>query len=163
MESKEKKTKTTNQLRKHYKNVSRLLNVGEVLSAITPIIIIGAIHFDEYFVQYEGWKMTTAGSLACLMIGLVVFLIAKKKCNVKMLGLLLGVGLFWCILLLIDKIVEDLMMIVGGTFFGLIGTLVLDEINGTYEEKLNYEETVLKTARLNRDVAKAEKELENTK
>ena len=77
--AKEKKKLTPTQQKRRYKALSQVCNWGQWVSLIAPFITIGLVNFNDYFVEYDGWKISIAGVLAAFVMGVIVFTIVNKK------------------------------------------------------------------------------------
>ena len=109
--AKEKKALTPQEEEKKFKRIAKLCNLGQFASLITPFVAIGFANFGDYFVQYDGWKITVAGILAAFMMGITVFTVVNKKVQNSYGPLIIKLALLTAILFLIDKIVSDLKFI----------------------------------------------------
>lgn len=76
----EKKPLTTKQKQYRYRSLQYAAVGGEFASIITPFIIIGAVNFDEWFIDNpEGYKVGIGATLALAVMGIAVALITMKK------------------------------------------------------------------------------------
>ena len=76
---KEKKSLTPSQQKKRYQKIKWACFGGEFLSIITPFVAIGIVNFNEYFIDYDGTRMSIACVLALALMGVAVWLVSKKK------------------------------------------------------------------------------------
>lgn len=121
---KQKKPLTTEEKIKR----NRLLRYGSYggigLSLITPFIIMGAVNFNDWFIETgEGWKIGLGGALGLAVMGMAVFLVTqnKEKENKMTSGwITLIVGWFTVafIFKLLGAILEEMFIIM---LFGGIG------------------------------------------
>ena len=133
--AKEKKALTPTQQEKKYKNLSRACNVGQFVSLIAPFVTIGLANFGDYFIEYEGWKISIAGVMAAFVMGITVFTIVNKKIQNSYGPLIIKIAILTAILFLIDRIVYDLKFILLATLVGLFGALALEKTGEKLEAK----------------------------
>ena len=100
-----------------------------------PFIAIGIANFNEYFIEYDGIKMSIASIMAAAVMGLAIWLVSKKKLENTYISLLIAWATATAILFLIDQIVYDLKYIMLFGLIGLIGATVLDKGSEKAEEK----------------------------
>lgn len=110
---------------------------GQWVSLIAPFITIGLVNFDDYFIQYDGWKVSIAGIMAAFVMGITVFTIVNKKIQNSYGPLIIKVAIFTACLFLIDKIVYDLKYIMLFTLAGLFGALALEKTSEHLDKKAN--------------------------
>lgn len=137
---------TPNKLRKKYKTISLLCFIGQFVSAAAPFLVIGAINFDKYFVQYDGTKMSVAAIMTFSIMGLAIVLIAKKKLSASYGSILVAWAVMAAIFKLLGIIINDIadIMIIG--WFGLLGAQVLNKIGNKYEAKALRQKKNIETA-----------------
>ena len=135
MATKNKKAKTPSQLVKRYKRISRLSFAGIFVSTITPYIVIGIVNYQKYFVEVEGWKITTGGSLAIAIMGLSAFLVAKKKFNPNFASLVISWAIVDFILFLINDIINQIATIMFFGWFGILAAYGCNKVSEIYDEK----------------------------
>lgn len=133
--AKEKKALTPQEEEKKFKRIAKLCNLGQFVSLITPFVAIGFANFGDYFVQYDGWKITVAGVMAAFVMGITVFTVVNKKVQNSYGPLIIKLALITAILFLIDKIIYDLKFILLFTLFGAIGALALEKTSEKYNAK----------------------------
>lgn len=76
----EKKPLTTKQTQMKYRALQYTAVGGMFASIITPFVILGIIHADEWFVQNDGgWKIGLGATLGLAVVGIAIFLVTKKK------------------------------------------------------------------------------------
>ena len=141
---------TPTQKKKKYKRLSRLCFGGEFVSTAAPFIGIGIANYQEYFVEYDGTKMSLACALAFCMMGLAIWLVSKKKVENSFIALIIGWATFMGILFLIGKVINDLAFIMLYGLIGLIGAYGLD----IGSAKLNK-----KAEKIQKGIERAEEEL----
>ena len=112
--------KTPTQRLKQHKANSVLCFVGEFFSVMTPFAIMGIVNYEEYFVEYNGTKMSIAASLAAILMGLAIWLVSKKKFENSFITLIIGWFAVAGIFALMGQIITDIANIM---FFGGIGIL----------------------------------------
>lgn len=118
--AKEKKPLTPTQQKKKYKAISRACFMGQFASVAAPFITIGIVNFNDYFVEYDGTKMSIACILAATIMGLAVWLVSKRKFTNTYIALIIGWAVVDGIFFLMGQIINDISYIM---LFGLIGLL----------------------------------------
>lgn len=118
--AREKKTKTPTQKKKTYKRISRACFVGQFGSVAAPFVTIGIVNYNDYFVEYDGTKMSIAAVMSAAIMGLAIWLISKKKFTNSYVSLIIGWAVVTAIFFLLGKIINDIAYIM---LFGLIGLL----------------------------------------
>ena len=88
------------------------------VSILSPYLIIGAVNFDEYFQEANGWKMSIGCILALIVAGIAIK--NETKDNTRINGLV-GWAVAFALILCFQSILQDLALIVG---CGLIGQIV---------------------------------------
>ena len=116
------KERTPTQKLKRYKRISRLCFAGEFVSTATPFVALGIANF----VHYNGTKMSIACFLAMAVMGLAVWLVAKKKFTNSFITLVLGWATFTIIFYLLGEIITDLAFIMACGLLGIMGAAGLD-------------------------------------
>ena len=114
------KERTPTQLKKHYKRIATSCFMGEFLAVAAPFIGMGIANYSEWFVEYDGTKMSLACALSMGVMGLAVYLVSKKKFENSFITLIIGWAVVTGILFLLGRIINDLAYIM---LFGLIGIL----------------------------------------
>ena len=148
-----KKQLTATQKRNKYRAVSKASFAGEFGAVATPYVIMGAINFDEWFRGTEGWKVGVGGATALALMGLIIFIITKKKeDNDSKTGgyvvLLIGWLMAAFILKLLANIIFDIATVMFIGAIGIAGALGLEIVHKTYEEKANLYTQALKEYKL---------------
>lgn len=121
-----KKTKTPTQKKKQLKAISNACFAGEFVSVLTPFFIIGVVNYNEYFVEYNGTKMSIAAVLAATLMGLATWLVAKKKFENSFITLIIGWFSVAFIFFLLGQIINDIAMIMFYGGIGILGAYGLD-------------------------------------
>lgn len=135
-----KKTLTATQKQKKYRIIEKSAFVGEFVSVATPYVVMGAINFDEWFKTSEGWKVGLGGAMALALMGLIVFIITKKKedSDSKTGGyitLLIGWLAVAFIFLLLANIIHQIATIMFFGAIGIAGALGLEIVSKKYGDK----------------------------
>lgn len=146
----EKTPKTPTQQLKSYKRLGNVLFFSEFLSIFTPFIIIGIVNYDEYFVEYNGTKMSIACVLALGLMGIATWLVAKNKFSNSFITLIVGWASVTVIFFLLGQIINDIAYIM---LFGLIGIL------GAFGLDIGSKSCKKKADTLQEAINQAEKEL----
>lgn len=115
---KSKKELTPTQQKKRYSRLRKTCYAGEFLTAIAPFVTIGAVNYNEYFVEYNGTKMSIACIMAMAIMGIALWAITKKKLENSFATLLIGWAAVAFIFQMMGSIVNDIATIM---WFGLIG------------------------------------------
>ena len=133
---KNKEPLTPSQEKKKYRKIKIACFGGEFVSAILPFFIIGLVNYNEYFVEYDGTKMSIACFLAVTLMGIAVYLISKKKLENSFITLIIGWYTAGFIFHLIGVVINDIstIMFIGGT--GLIGAYGLELGSKKADKKL---------------------------
>lgn len=118
--NREKKQLTPTEQKKRYGRLQLGFLLGEFVSVATPFIVIGAVNYNEYFVQYNGTKMSLALFMALAIMGLAIWLITKKKLTMGYTTLLVGWFTATLIFFLLGQIINDIAYIM---LYGGIGIL----------------------------------------
>ena len=72
--------KQTTKTKTKYRVLQWTLFGSEFISILTPFVVIGAVKFDEFFVNNpEGWKITLGGTICLAVCGLCVLLTTRAK------------------------------------------------------------------------------------
>ena len=72
--------KQTTKTKTKYRALQWTLFGSEFISILTPFVVIGAVKFDEFFVNNpEGWKITLGGTICLAVCGLCVLLTTRAK------------------------------------------------------------------------------------
>lgn len=114
-----------NQQRK-YKRISRLCFGGEFLSVALPFVTMALANYREYFVEYDGVKMSLACVIALAVMGVAIFLVSKKKFDNSFITLVVGWAVVDGIFFLMGRIINDIAYIMLFGLIGLLGAMGLD-------------------------------------
>ena len=126
MANKEKKAKTPTQLKRKYKAIGTSCFLGQFASVAAPFVTIGIVNYEEYFVEYDGVKMSIAAVLAAGIMGFAIWLVSKKKLENSYITLLVGWAVITAIFFLLGKIINDISYIMLFGLIGLVGAFGLD-------------------------------------
>lgn len=124
--AKEKKAKTPTQLKRKYKAIGFTCFLGQFISAAAPFIVIGIVNYEEYFVEYNGTKMSIAAIMAAGVMGFAIWLVSKRKLENSYITLLIGWGVVTAIFFLLGQIINDISYIMLFGLIGLVGAFGLD-------------------------------------
>ena len=138
--AREKKEKTVKQQIKSYRIAQYSLFGGEFLVALTPYIVIGAINFNDYFDQVNGWKVGIGFTLSLAVMGFVVFAMSKGKLKDygyrgSLVSIAIVLFIVGVIAWLFASILNDLAMICFFGAVGIIGAFGLDTISALEKGK----------------------------
>ena len=133
--AKEKKKLTPTQQKRRYNNLSKVCNIGQWGALIAPFVTIALVNYKDYFIEYDGVKMSVAAVLAAFIMGVIVFTVVNKKIENSYGPLIIKVAIFTAILFLIDGIVQDLKFIMLFTLLGLFGALGLEKTSESLSKK----------------------------
>ena len=109
-----------------YKRISRLCFGGEFLSVMTPFVTMALANYREYFVEYDGVKMSLACVIALAVMGVAIFLVSKKKFDNSFITLVVGWAVVDGIFFLMGRIINDIAYIMLFGLIGLLGAMGLD-------------------------------------
>lgn len=121
---------------------------GEIISVLTPFIILGAVNADKWFKSSDGWKIGLGGALALALMGIAIFLVSQKKekeSKVTNGWITLIVGWFTVafIFVLLTNIMDQIatIMLFGG--IGLCGAFGLDLTSKAFQARADlYKEAI---------------------
>ena len=74
-----KKQMTVAQKQKTYRALQYTFTGCSFISVLMPFIILGAVHFDEWFRNENGWKIGLGGTLAMAVVGFAFVIVTFKK------------------------------------------------------------------------------------
>lgn len=125
--------KTTLELYKSFKHKKFACLIGKWLSVISPFIVIGIVNFNDYFTEYNGYRLSIGCVLAMLVGGYAIYCQArdvdKKVASVIKWGIAFGLVYFF------SSILQDLVLIVGCGFAGQVVGAGFDIGFDIYKEK----------------------------
>ena len=118
-----------------YKRISRLCFGGEFLSVASPFVTMALANYREYFVEYDGVKMSLACIIALAVMGVAIFLVSKKKFDNSFITLVVGWAVVDGIFFLMGRIINDIAYIMLFGLIGLLGAAGLDFASKKANEK----------------------------
>ena len=130
-----KKPRTPTQLKRKYKTISALCFAGQFVSVATPFLIIGAVNFDNYFIQYDGMKMSIAAIMTFCVMFITILAVAKQKFKASYATIFIGMLVIGVIFQLIGQVILDVGKIILIGSSGVLGALILDKFSKKYEKK----------------------------
>lgn len=134
-----KKKLTATQKKNRYRALQYTTFVSEFISIMTPYVVMGAVNYEEWFAQSEGWKVGLGGSLAMALLGLATLLVTKKKEDNKITSgyvtLIVGWFAVAFVFVLLTSIMDQIatIMLFGG--LGLLGAFGLDLVSKNMKAK----------------------------
>lgn len=135
--AKEKKNRTPTEQKRYYKRLQWGLFAGEYVSLIAPFLTIGIVNFQEYFIEYDGVKMSLAAVISFAVMGLAVWLVSKEKFENSFIAFIVGWaivdGIFW----LMGTVINDIAKIMLFGLIGLLGAYGLDIGSKRMKKKAN--------------------------
>lgn len=132
---KEKKKLTPSQRYKKLKTTQYICFGGEFVSVLTPFIVVGIVNYNEYFVEYNGTRVSIACALAFALMGIAVYLVSKKKFDNSFITLIVGWLAITIIFFLLGKIITDISWIMLYGLIGILGAYGLDIASAKAEDK----------------------------
>ena len=146
-----KKKLTATQKKNRYRALQYTTFVSEFISIMTPYIVMGAVNYEEWFAQSEGWKVGLGGSLAMALLGLAIFLVTKKKEDTKLtsgyITLIIGWFAVAFVFVLLTSIMDQIatIMLFGG--LGILGAFGLDMVSKNMKAKADMYKQALSKVR----------------
>ena len=143
-----KKKLTATQKKNRYRALQYTTFVSEFISIMTPYVVMGAVNYEEWFAQSEGWKVGLGGSLAMALLGLATLLVTKKKEDNKITSgyvtLIVGWFAVAFVFVLLTSIMDQIatIMLFGG--LGLLGAFGLDLVSKNLKAKADMYQQALK-------------------
>jgi len=131
-----KKQKTPSQLKRQYNVLSKTCFYSQFFAVAAPYLVIGGIKFNDYFIEYSGWKMSLASVIAFVVMGGAIVAVSTKKIKSSYGTLLITWLAFIGFLFLIDKVVEDLKFIMSAGVAGLLVAWELDAQSNRLKKKV---------------------------
>lgn len=165
MAKKPKKSLTPTQQKRRYKTLSKACLFGQFGSLVAPFITIGLIKFNDYFVEYDGWKISIAGVMAAFVMGIIVLTVTNKKIKNSYGTIIICIAIITACLFLIERIIYDLKFILIGALVGLCGALGLEKEGENLENKAEKIQKGIESAeeQITRDAYLEEQEERNDK
>ena len=133
---KDKKQLTPTQQKKHYKRIKWACFGGEFLSLIAPFVTIGIINFQEYFIEYDGTKMSIACIISFALMGLAIWLVSSKKFSNSFVSIIIGWATVDFIFFMMGRIINDIATIMAFGLIGLLGAYGLDLASKAADKKM---------------------------
>ena len=165
---------TIEELKKRYRRWQYGAFFGEFISLLAPYIVLGAINFEDWFIQESGWKVGLGGVLGMALAGIALLLVNKKQSDdmkreagekpstavvsYEWIVLILGWVMAIVILFLIETIIHQIVQIMIGGLVGLVGACGFDIAHVKLKKKANklQEDIELSNRELIREQAKKE-------
>ena len=146
-----KKKLTPKQNYTKYKSLQFSCIGGEVISVLTPFIILGAVNYQDWFVSEEGWKVGLGGSLALALMGVAIFLVTQKKeKDLKItdgwIALIVGWFAVAFIFVLLANIMDQIATIMLWGGLGLCGAFGLDMTSKAMKNKADKYKSAIEKA-----------------
>lgn len=156
---------TATQKKNRYRGYQYLAFGGEILSVLTPYIVLGAVNFDAWFTNNpEGWKVGLGGSLALALCGIATFLVSKKKEDEKItngfIALIVGWFMVAFIFMLLASIMNEIATIMFYGGLGLMGAFGLDMVSKSNKNKADMYKEAIKKVRGEKMEDEVRKEIE---
>lgn len=122
---------TTKQKIKKYRAIQWGTFAGQYLAIATPYVVLGIVHWDEWFTSNpDGYKVGIGGAIALALISVITLLVTNaKKEDMKInmyIPLILGWLMSATILHLLGSIILEISELMYITATGLIGALGID-------------------------------------
>ena len=165
---------TVEELKKRYRRWQYGAFFGEFMSLLAPYIVLGAINFEDWFVQESGWKVGLGGLLGMALAGMALLLVNKKQSDdmkreagqkastavvsYEWIVLILGWIMAIVIFALIETILHQIVQIMIGGLIGILGAAGFDIAHVELKKKANKLEDDIEqaTRELTREQAKQE-------
>lgn len=144
---------TVEELKKKYRRWQYGTFFAEFISLFAPYIVLGAINFEDWFIQESGWKVGIGGVLGMALAGAALWLVNKKQSDdmkresgqkvstavvsyewiVLILGWIMAIVIFF----LIETILHQIVQIMIGGLFGIVGACGFDIAHVELKKKAN--------------------------
>lgn len=167
--AKEKKELTTKQKQIKHRALQYTAVGGMFASIITPFVVLGIIHFDEWFkTNPDGWKIGLGATLGLAVAGIAIFLVTQKKekeskvTNGWITIIVMWAAVAFCFKLLSD-IYEEIFAIMMWTLLGLCGAFGLDIVSKKEKEQADAYKEARKSIRQESIEEQAKREVEEEK
>lgn len=144
---------TVEELKKKYRKWQYGAFFGEFISLLAPYIVLGAINFEDWFIQESGWKVGLGGVLGMALAGIALLLVNKKQSDdmkreagekpstavvsYEWIVLILGWVMAIIIISLIETILHQIVQIMIGGLIGLVGACGFDIAHIELKKKAN--------------------------
>lgn len=140
MSKKEKKQLTTKQQQTKYRALQYTAIGGMFASILAPFIVLGIIHFDDWFKSEGGWKIGLGATLGLAVVGIAIFLVtAKKEKESKVTDGWITLLVLWFAIAFIVKLVAEIYDAIFGimmwTGLGLASAFGLDMVAKSNKNK----------------------------
>ena len=135
-----KKKKTTKQKQTEHRTLQYVSFGGIFASVLAPFIILGAVHFEEWFKNDGGWKIGLGATLGMAVVGIALFMVTyKKEHDSKVTDGWITALVIWFAVAFIVKlwaeIYEEIFGIMMWTGLGLAAAFGLDMISKDQKRK----------------------------
>ena len=165
---------TVEELKKKYRRWQYGAFFAEFISLFAPYVVLGAINFEDWFVQESGWKVGLGGVLGMMLAGMALMLVNKKQSDdlkreagdkpstavvsYEWIVLILGWIMAIIIFALIETILHQIVQIMIGGLIGLVGACGFDIAHIELKKKANrlQEDLEMSNRELIREQAKKE-------
>lgn len=162
--NKKKKVLTASQKQKKYRTLQWVCFGGEIVSIMTPFIILGIVNYEEWFVSEQGWKIGLGGSLALALLGIALFLFTKKKEDNSItngwITMIIGWFAITFIFYLLASIINQISTIMFFGGLGLLGAFGLDMLSKKQKEKADAYKDALSEVKRETMIDEARKEVQ---
>ena len=157
---------TVEELKKKYRRWQYGTFFAEFISLIAPYIVLGAINFEDWFMQESGWKVGLGGVLGMALAAIALLLVNKKQSDdmkreagqnpstavvsYEWIVLILGWIMAIVIIFLIETILHQIVQIMIGGLIGILGACGFDIAHVELKKRAN---------KLSDDIEQAKREL----
>lgn len=166
MKQSNKKPLTATQKKNRYRFGQWGAFSGEIISILTPFIVMGAVNFDEWFKSEQGWKVGLGGSLALALLGIAVFLFTKKKESSSItngwITMIVGWFAIAFIFMLLSDIITQISMIMFYGGLGLLSAFGLDIVSTSCKKKADAYKTALSEVKKETMLDEARREVQES-
>lgn len=151
-EKKQKKELSTIQVRNRLRFLQYSTFYGQFLAIISPYVAMGIVNAQEWFPDAEsGWKVGLGGTLAFAMLGISIFLVAKKQEKITLTKGYIAIILGWYaaafIFMLLANLMSEIAMIMLFGGLGLMGGLGLVVTSDKAKERADEYSDIIKEIR----------------
>lgn len=108
---------------------------GEFVSAIMPYVIIGLVNFNDYFVEYNGVKMSIAAVMTFALMGFVLFILTSKKIKDFYIPMVVIMATLTFIFFMLGQIITEVAYIMLAGTFGICGSFGLEIASRKFDKK----------------------------